>query len=433
MLDVSNLQCHVEDKLLLNALSFSAKPGEFVAILGANGVGKSTLFDCLLGQRDIACGEIRIGKQSLKELAPRELAKRVALVPQQQDTAFAFSGLDMVLMGVTPYLSAFASPNSAHHAHARTQMAELGISHLAKRQYNQLSGGERQLLLLARAMVQSQQLLLLDEPTNHLDYRNRYRMLNLVKQACLKKQTCVVAILHDPNLAQLFADKVLMMDHGSPLAFGNTSDVMTPYNLSRLYGLTTASAAIAHQEVFMPQHLLCSEAPNLLLLTGESGSGKTTLLEKLITENVDGDLDLNGIICPGEMRDGRRFSSDIINVRTLARTQFGQRRDQFDPTTNTRFQFSKAGLELGLDALTPQSASHMGVWLVDEIGPMEFKNGGFAKAIAALLSEPKRKQIWVVRPSLIEKAIEYWQLGNPSVVEASDPNAYALLQEFCRS
>ncbi|USD39468.1 ATP-binding cassette domain-containing protein [Ferrimonas sp. SCSIO 43195] len=431
MLNVQGLHCHLGGKLLLNNINFSAVPGEFVAILGANGVGKSTLFDCLLGQRAIERGGISIDKQPLASLSPRQLARTVALVPQQQDTAFAFSGLDMVLMGVTPYLGAFASPNRSHRQQALAVMVELGIEHLADRQYNQLSGGERQLLLLARALVQSQQLLLLDEPTNHLDYRNRYRMLHLVKQACKQKRTCVVAILHDPNLAQLFADRVLMLDHGHPLAFGTTTEVMTPYNLSRLYGLTTASAAIAHQEVFMPQHLISTESPQLLIVTGESGSGKTTLLQRLVADNANGTLDLNGILCPGEMRDGLRVSSDIVDVRTRARTRFGQRQQQFDPATNTRFTFSEAGLKLGLDALTPRTSTQQGIWLVDEIGPMELKNGGFAKAIAALLSDPKRKHIWVVRPSLIQQAIDYWQLGSPQVVESDAADAYATIEAFC--
>ncbi|QIZ78678.1 ATP-binding cassette domain-containing protein [Ferrimonas lipolytica] len=432
MLKVAKLNHHINDKPLLHNVSFSVERGELVAILGANGVGKSTLFDCLLGQRQYDSGDITLDDIPIGNLSTRELAQQVALVPQQQDSAFAFSGVEMVLMGRTPYLSAFASPSKQDRQDALTIMANLGADHLAQRDFNQLSGGERQLLLLARAMLQSQNLLLLDEPTNHLDYRNRYHILNQVQQACKHNNTAAVAILHDPNLANLYADKVLMLDHGKTLAFGSTSEVMTNHNISRLYGLTTGSVKICNQELFMPQKLLSQQPPEVLILTGESGSGKTTALEQLVNQNSDQQLPLNGIICPGEMRDGKRFSSDIINVASGERCRFGQRQSDFDPITGTRFQFSQRGIKLGQDALTPATTQHNGIWLVDEIGPMEFNGGGLAKSLAALLTNPARKHIWVIRPSLVQRAINHWGLSNPTIVDAQDPQVLNKLTEFCR-
>ncbi|WP_240473412.1 ATP-binding cassette domain-containing protein [Ferrimonas senticii] len=428
VLTVNDLTLHLEQRLLLNNVNFSANAGEFIAILGANGVGKSTLFDCLLGHRAADSGQVQLRQQPLQQLSIAERAQQIALVPQQQEGVFAFSGLDTVLMGRTPYLSAFACPSDDDRQLALAMLRRLNASHLAEREFNQLSGGEKQLLLLARAMVQSQHLLLLDEPTNHLDYHNRYHMLDQVKLACRRDQLCAIAILHDPNLAYRYADKVLLLDHGRCLGFGAPAQVMTPANLSALYGMATAAIAIGQQQIFMPQHLTEQTQPRVLLLTGESGSGKTTALMNLWQQQPQ--LQLKGLLCPGEMADGKRLSSDAINLASGERQPFGRRQAQFDAATGTRFSFAPEGLALAQQALNAASDDHS-TYLVDEIGPMELAGLGLAKAIASLLANPQRKQIWVVRPSLLEAVIERWHLQAPQIVVASDADAASQLLEFC--
>ncbi|GAA4875991.1 ATP-binding cassette domain-containing protein [Ferrimonas pelagia] len=430
MLEINKLCCNLGERTILQDVSLSLKPGEFLAVLGANGVGKSTLLNCLLGSADITQGTLLWQGCPLERMSRSERARTLALVPQQQEVAFSFSAEQMVLMGRTPHLGAFQSPSQTDLHHARRTLNELGAGHLARCQFNQLSGGERQLVLLARAMLQSESVLLLDEPTNHLDFRNRYHILNTVKQRCREHGTSVIAILHDPNLASMYADQVLMLAQAHTLAYGPSADVMTSQNISQLYGLPTCSHRVMDQEIFMPQSLPPSSATNIAIVTGPSGSGKTTTLMALYAHCQQQKQPVRGILCPGTMRDGRRFSSEIINLADGQRRPFGQRTDELDPITNTRFRFDPHGLALGQQALSPTSHHPDTTWIMDEVGPMELEGQGYGSTLAPLLALPGGKHIWVVRPDLVERVVQRWQLQPAAVIDAADSDALTQLKEF---
>lgn len=430
MLAVENVSFAVAGKQLLQDVSFELAAGEFLAVLGANGAGKTTLMNCLCGLNQPSQGRVKLNGQPLNNMTRAEIAQQMALVPQQQETAFAFTALEMVVMGRTPFLSTFESPSEQDIHDAKRVMQLLDVGGLAKADYNRLSGGERQLVLLARALFQSEQLLLLDEPTNHLDYRNKFQILSQVKRSCVESNTAVIAILHDPNLAQLYADKVLLLEHGKVLDYGERSAVMTSKNISRLYGLATASYQVASQEFFMPQNVLGLSLSKVLIVTGESGSGKTTALADLIEQCQQQQIKLKGMLCPGVMKDGRRFSSDIVDIATGERCLFGHRTGVLDKKTGTRFSFTEAGLALGLQALDHNNFNQGDICIVDEIGPMELGGQGFGKQIAPLLAVANSRHIWVVRPNLIEQVCRHWSLHNPEVIDIEDAHLPQKLMQF---
>ncbi|MCK8047212.1 ATP-binding cassette domain-containing protein [Shewanella sp. 1CM18E] len=430
MLAVENVSFAVAGKQLLQGVSFELAAGEFLAVLGANGAGKTTLMNCLCGLNQPSKGRVKLNGQPLNNMTRAEIAQQMALVPQQQETAFAFTALEMVVMGRTPFLSTFESPSEQDIHDAKRVMQLLDVGGLAKADYNRLSGGERQLVMLARALFQSEQLLLLDEPTNHLDYRNKFQILSQVKRSCVESNTAVIAILHDPNLAQLYADKVLLLEHGKVLDYGERSAVMTSKNISRLYGLATASYQVASQEFFMPQNVLGLSLSKVLIVTGESGSGKTTALAAFIEQCQQQQIKLKGMLCPGVMKDGRRFSSDIVDIATGERCLFGHRTGVLDKKTGTRFSFTEAGLALGLQALDHNNVNQGDICIVDEIGPMELGGQGFGKQIAPLLAVANSRHIWVVRPNLIEQVCRHWSLHNPEVIDIEDAHLAQKLMQF---
>ncbi|ABV88841.1 ATP-binding cassette domain-containing protein [Shewanella pealeana] len=430
MLSVNHISYAVGDKCLLEDISFELAAGEFLAVLGANGAGKTTLMNCLCGLNQPSKGAVHLNSRPLEKMSRAEIAQQMALVPQQQETAFAFTALEMVVMGRTPFLSTFESPSEQDINDAKRVMQLLDVGALAKADYNRLSGGERQLVLLARALFQSEQLLLLDEPTNHLDYRNKYQILSQVKRSCVESKTAVIAILHDPNLAQLYADKVLLLEHGKVLDYGERNAVMTSKNISRLYGLATASYQVAEQEFFMPQNILGLSMSKVLIITGESGSGKTTALGAFIARCKQHQIALKGMLCPGVMQDGRRFSSDIVDIATGEKCLFGHRTGVLDKKTGTRFTFTEEGIALGKRALDHIHFMQGDICIVDEIGPMELGGQGFGKQIAPLLSVTNSRHIWVVRPSLIEQVCRHWSLNNPEIIDVEDANLPQKLMQF---
>ncbi|WP_350432660.1 ATP-binding cassette domain-containing protein [Shewanella sp. H8] len=430
MLKASGISFAIGDKLLLDNVSFELKPGEFLAILGANGAGKTTLMNCLCGLTHPSNGCISLNQRPLSEMSRADIAMQMALVPQQQETAFAFTALEMVVMGRTPFISTFESPSDQDVIDAKNIMQLLDVEGLAKSDYNRLSGGERQLVLLARALFQSNRLLLLDEPTNHLDFRHRYQILTQVKRSCIEFNTAVIAILHDPNLAQLYADKVLLLEDGKVLNYGERDIVMTSQNISRLYGVAATSYQVADKEFFIPQNVLGQHPSKVLIITGESGSGKTTALTELIQQCHINHIPLAGILCPGVMKEGQRFSSDIIDIATNERCLFGHRTGVLDNKTNTRFSFTEQGMALGIKALTPKSIHKKSICIIDEIGPMELNGQGFGHQIAPLLAMNQSRHIWVVRPNLVDQVCRHWSLNKPQIVNIKDTDVLNKLMRF---
>ena len=234
-LSVRDLTFAYKKTPVLSGVSFDAEPGELLAVLGPNGVGKTTLFRCILGEQKRYSGVIAIDGANLLTLSARETAHRVAYIPQTHAMTFRFSVRDVVLMGTSHTLSPLASPGKAQERIAEEAMEKLGIGALSDRSFDTLSGGEQQLTYVARALAQQAKILLMDEPTSSLDYGNQLRVLDVVKELAGDGYTVLLST-HNPQHALWYADRVLALHNGSVAALGPVDTTLTPALFETLYG-----------------------------------------------------------------------------------------------------------------------------------------------------------------------------------------------------
>jgi iron complex transport system ATP-binding protein len=230
-------------KQVLRDISFDLPAGEVLCLLGPNGTGKTTLLTCLLGLRRKCTGTIDYDDRRLSELSARERARVVAYVPQASALAFPYSVREVVLMGCLSRLRPGQAPGRDDERETMRVLALLGITALAEKPYQELSGGEKQLVILARALAQRARVLVMDEPTSALDFANQARTLALIRQLA----TAGYAILmttHSPDHALRIADRVLMLKEEALLASGTPQQVITSENLSLLYGVPVAVCEI---------------------------------------------------------------------------------------------------------------------------------------------------------------------------------------------
>lgn len=251
-LTVSNLSFSYGVTPILKNISFSLGEGQLYALLGANGAGKTTLFRCILGLNEKYEGSITVDGSEVRSLTPRQLSHRIAYIPQIHYPAFQYSVLEMVLMGTTHRLSPVGAPGKEETADALAALQTLGIGHLAGRDYGKLSGGEQQMVLIARALVQQTKLLLMDEPTASLDYGNQLRVLHAVRRLARDGYTILLST-HNPQHALSYADRVLALAGGTLAANGPAQEVLSPALLKTLYGvdvtLSSDGTYILPQEV----------------------------------------------------------------------------------------------------------------------------------------------------------------------------------------
>lgn len=221
---------------VLQNISFSLESGKFICLLGPNGVGKSTLFKCMLGLLRNYTGQILIDGEDIKHLSQKELARRAAYIPQSSSPVFNYTVSDVVLMGTTALGPVLGSPGQKERDFARKALELLGISHLENRMFMNISGGERQLVLVARALAQQAGILFMDEPTANLDYGNQARVLEQVRRLTRQGYT-VIQSTHNPEQAFLYADQVLAVKDGVVAAQGSPAQVMDRELIKSLYGI----------------------------------------------------------------------------------------------------------------------------------------------------------------------------------------------------
>jgi iron complex transport system ATP-binding protein len=246
-----NLAIGYRDRLVGSGLSISLREGESLALLGPNGGGKTTLLKTLLGLLPPRAGEIMLNGRPLSAISVRERARLIGYVPQVHIGTFAFSVETVVLMGRTTYGSLFSRPGAKDIAVAREMLERLGIIHLAERSYTEISGGERQLALLARALAQEPRFVVLDEPTASLDFGNQGKVLHEIGRLTAAGLG-VLFTTHDPNHALRAAHRVCLLRDGAIMTEGATSGVLTRDNLEMLYGASVIPVAEGKQVAFLP-------------------------------------------------------------------------------------------------------------------------------------------------------------------------------------
>ena len=217
----------------LNAI---VENGDHVCILGSNGCGKTTLFNCITGNVSLTSGHIYINGKDVREYSVSELAKIIGIVYQDHSIAFPYTSLEVVSMGRAPYLGLFESPKKEDTELAYHIMEELGIANLAEKRYSKISGGQRQLVLIARTLCQQPEVILFDEPTSHLDFKNQAIVMKTIHHLS-KMGITTIMTSHLPTYAYRTSNKVFLMANKSILASGTPCEIMNEHNLQQTYGV----------------------------------------------------------------------------------------------------------------------------------------------------------------------------------------------------
>ena len=236
MLQVKELLCGYNRKSVVGPISFGVSQGQVLCILGPNGIGKTTLFKTILKLLHPLSGQIELMGRPYQDYGAKEFARCAAYVPQGHVAPFPYRVIDVVVMGRNPNMHELSSPSKQDFRFAYDMLALMGAEKLAERDYTQLSGGERQMVMLARALAQDAKLLIMDEPTTHLDFGNELRVLGQVKKLANLGYT-IVMITHAPNHAFWCGDEVLVIGKDNYYEMGKPDAVLNENTLKRLYGV----------------------------------------------------------------------------------------------------------------------------------------------------------------------------------------------------
>ena len=217
-------------------ISFEVQAGEIVCLLGPNGIGKTTLLNCLARLREPLQGSVLLNGEDMADLPARDIARIIGYVPQTLLPSFDYTVLEYVVTGNAPWLGTFEKPGPEHYQRAEEALEQMSISHLAQKPYTRISTGELQQVSIARAIAQKAHLILMDEPTAHLDYGNQLKVLRLIKDLSAKGYA-VVLTTHNPDQVLLLDAKTAVIDHKSIFHFGAWQDILTEELITAMYGV----------------------------------------------------------------------------------------------------------------------------------------------------------------------------------------------------
>jgi iron complex transport system ATP-binding protein len=260
-LHVDNISVGYGNIPVLSNINIKIGSGTICGLMGRNGSGKTTLLRCINGLLKPMSGEVAVMGESIKNLSRNKIARIISVVPQTSFSPFSFSCIDMVLMAGVSRINSWSVPSKKEKVKANKVLSEAGIAHLADRAFNSISGGERQLVMLARGLFQDTPVMLLDEPNSHLDFPNQHMIMSLMKALVKKRNMTVLITLHDPNLTSYYCDEVIMLKDGSVVASGATHSTMTDETLSQVLGNNIQSDITkTGLVVVVPKHVNCKSA-----------------------------------------------------------------------------------------------------------------------------------------------------------------------------
>ncbi len=237
LLKVENLGFSYEgSRQIFEGISFEVHPGEIVCLLGPNGIGKTTLLNCLARLREPSFGKVLLNGENISQLSARDIAKVVGYVPQVLRPSFDYTVLEYVVTGSAPWLGVFEKPRHGHYQRAESALRQMGISHLANKPYTRISIGELQQVSIARAIAQQTHLILMDEPTAHLDYGNQLKVLRMIRDLAAKDYGIVLAT-HNPDQVLLLDAKTAVIDRDANFHFGTWQEILTEELLKDMYGV----------------------------------------------------------------------------------------------------------------------------------------------------------------------------------------------------
>lgn len=236
-LQVQNLKFGYKRDLVLKDISFNIEKGQFISIIGPNGSGKSTILKLLNNLYSPKKGNIFIEGKNIYGYKKRDLAQKIALVPQDTFLDYEFTVEDVVLMGRHPYKKRFQKEDENDFKIVEEALKMTNTLHLRDKLITEISGGERQRVVIARALAQNPSIILLDEPTSHLDINHQIEILNLLKRLNQEKSTTIVIVIHDINIASRYSDEIIMINEGKIVGIGRPEEVITKKNIEETYNL----------------------------------------------------------------------------------------------------------------------------------------------------------------------------------------------------
>ena len=235
MIRIKQVSFSYGENPVLHNIDLSVEEGEVVALLGPNGSGKTTLIKLISGVLKPSNGDIHLNGSILRGMKRRQVAQRVAVVPQQFSMPFAFTLREVVLLGRTPFHGIFSDECERDHIVVDQAMEHVGITLLKGRFFNELSGGEMQKTILAMALAQEPKILLLDEPTAHLDINHQVEILDLVRHLNREQGVTVIGVMHDLNMAALYFERLILLKEGSIFADGSPEEVLTAETIEEVF------------------------------------------------------------------------------------------------------------------------------------------------------------------------------------------------------
>lgn len=238
-LTIDDIDCSYGSVDVLKDVGFAVESGQFLGILGPNGSGKTTLLKSISRVLKPQKGTILIGDENVYKMKTVDVAKQMAVVPQSTPVSFDFTALEVVLMGRNPHMARFKMEGKKDLDIAKNSMQLTRTWEFADRPVNELSGGESQRVIIARALTQEPQILLLDEPTTHLDISNQLEIMDLIKHLCETKKLLIVAVFHDFNLAARYCDSIILLNEGKIVAVGKLNETLTSENVKKVFNVDT--------------------------------------------------------------------------------------------------------------------------------------------------------------------------------------------------
>lgn len=248
ILELKNIEFSYNGSPVLRGIEFDVKKGDVVSILGVNGAGKSTLLKCINGILKPQKGEIFIDHTSIEKTSRTEIAKALAYVPQRSEQSF-ITVFDAVLLGRKPYIKWDVTKNDIEIT--ERVLSALGLKKLSLRYINELSGGEFQKVVIARALVQQPKVILLDEPTNNLDPKNQFEVMDIIKEISKKRGIASIIVMHNVNLAVRLSDRFVLLKEGKVFAEGGL-EIITKDNIEKVYGISVTVENIRGITVILP-------------------------------------------------------------------------------------------------------------------------------------------------------------------------------------